>query len=69
MVRFTDERYDTSRVVRIVNVKQIAYYLKYIKPVDIYTGYDNRLVAVFDKEETRPYYDKWLAYDIEDSEE
>lgn len=68
MIRFVPDKYDPAQCVRIVNVRQIAYYLKYIKPIDLYTGYNNCLVAVFDKEESKPYYDKWLSHKIDEEE-
>lgn len=50
--------------IEIVNIKQASMYIKHdVNPVDIYYGKD-RLVFLFNKEETREVYDKWCRYEL-----
>lgn len=65
MVRFTNDPYDTSKCVRIINPCQQAMYMKHgVYPIDIYIGYDNKMVFIFIKEETKLVYEKWLNYEL-----
>lgn len=49
--------------VKIVNLDQVSKYIQHdIKPVDI--QYTNRLVFVFDKEQTKDVFKKWRNYEL-----
>ena len=40
-------------------------YIKHgVHPIDIYIGYDNKMVFIFVKEETKIIYEKWLNYEL-----
>lgn len=53
-----------NKTIEIVNVKQASMYIKNgVKPIDLYYGRD-RLVFLFNKEETREVYDKWCKYTL-----
>lgn len=66
MVRFTDEPYDASKCVRIVNPAQQYRYMKHgIYPIDIYPGYGDRNVFIFYKEDTQEVYEKWINHELE----
>lgn len=50
--------------VKIVNLDQVSKYIQHdIKPVDI--QYTNRLVFVFDKEQTKDVFKKWRNYELQ----
>lgn len=52
--------------VKIVNGLQALYYIKSnIKPVDIFVGYNDKLVYVFDKKESEEVWKKWLNWDFD----
>lgn len=55
----TDRIYEQEEMVFIVNVKQIAYYLKCHCTIFDLIESDGKLVGVFSKRESRPYYEKW----------
>lgn len=64
MVRFTNESYDATKCVRIVNPKQAYLYMKHgLYPVDIYPGYDVT-VYVFEKTKAQPLFDKWVKHEL-----
>lgn len=64
MVRFTTEYYDASKCVRIVNPAQQAMYMKHgVYPIDIYVGYNSKIVFLFVKDDTKDVYEKWLNHD------
>lgn len=51
------------KTVKIVNLDQVSKYIQHgIKPVDI--QYTNRLVFVFDKEQTKDVFKKWRNYEL-----
>lgn len=65
MVRFTNEPYDASKCVRIVNPVQQAMYMKQgVYPIDIYVGFDDKTVFIFLRESTKDVYKKWLNYEL-----
>ena len=65
MIRYTNEHYDATKCARIINPVQQALYVKHgAKPIDIYCGYDSRLVLVFNKEETKELFDKWVNHEL-----
>lgn len=50
-------------VVNIVNYRQASLYIKNgVKPIDL--KYTDRLVFVFDKNETSKVYDLWCKYEL-----
>lgn len=52
-----------NNVVKIVNLKQVGLYIKNgIKPIDI--EYTDRLVFIFNKDETKEVFDKWCNYKL-----
>jgi hypothetical protein len=66
-----DNEYDAKDVVRIVNQKQILFYINSgVYPIDLYASYDERndrkiVVMIFEKERTKELYQKWCNYDVE----
>lgn len=65
MIRYTNEHYDATKCARIINPVQQALYIKHgAKPIDIYCGYDSRLVLVFNKEDTKELFDKWVNHEL-----
>ena len=64
----TGKQYDPSKVVRIINVLQIAAYLENeVELLDLYTSKDFKtgkpiLVAVFDRQGSYEAYDKWCKH-------
>ena len=57
------ERSIIMETVKIVNLDQVSKYIQHgIKPVDI--QYTNRLVFVFDKEQTKDVFKKWRNYEL-----
>lgn len=66
----TGRMYCPSKCVRIVNTMQIAAYLKAgVELLDIYASQDfetNRpvIVAVFDRENSRPAYQSWCNHEL-----
>lgn len=64
MICYTSDRYNPNNAIRIVNMQQVYFYLKHgALPVDIYAGFDNRVVVVFDRNATQELYDKWVAHE------
>ena len=65
MVRFTDEPYDVTKCVRIINPLQQTMYMKHgVYPIDIYVGYGGKMVFIFLRDETKLVYEKWLNYEL-----
>lgn len=68
--KVTGEYYDTSNIVRLVNVSQIAAYVaNNAKLLDVYASSDRKtgkpiIVGVFDRDETADLYDKWCRYEL-----
>lgn len=55
-----------NEIVKIMNRKQVTFYIKNgIKPVDIIVGYNDYLVYIFDKEQTKGVWEKWKRITIE----
>lgn len=55
-----------NETVKIMNRKQVTFYIKNgIKPVDIIVGYNDYLVYIFDKEQTKGVWEKWKRITIE----
>ena len=53
-------------IVKIMNPIQVAFYLENkVKPIDIVVGYQNRLVYIFDKEDTKNVWELWKQACIE----
>lgn len=51
------EKYGVE-VIRIVNLAQVHYYIKLgLKPLDVLAT--DRLVFLFDKTKSKPYFDLW----------
>lgn len=66
MVRFTDEPYDVSKCVRIVNPAQQYKYMKHgVYPIDIYPSYDGRNVFIFYRDDTKEVFDKWVNHELD----
>lgn len=59
--------YDFEDTVKIKNTLQAGKYIKHgLNPLDIFWDDDvNTLVFVFDKEASKPLYQRWKAYDLE----
>ena len=56
-MKLNNKKYDVD-IVRIVNLKQIGVYIQNgIKPIDIY--FTDRLVFVFNKDETGELFERW----------
>ena len=66
----TKNAYYPSKVCRIINPKQQQSYIKYeLTLLDIYLSKDYKTgetitVMVFSKEESKPYYEKWLRHEL-----
>ena len=55
-----------SNEVKILNHTQVRCYLKDgIEPKRIELGYNDKLVFVYDKEETKKVFDKWVKHEYE----
>ena len=53
-----------KEIVKITNYKQASYYIREgVKPVDLF--YTDRIVFVFNAEETKPVWDKWRTHEAE----
>ena len=69
----TGKKYDyfSKEYVRILNVFQAASYLNAgLELIDLYVSNDketqkNRLVFVFEKEASKPYFDKWCSHELD----
>ena len=54
-----------NEVVNIVNFKQVALYLKHnVKPIDIKLGYKDKIIFIFNKEDTKEVFDKWVKHEL-----
>lgn len=61
----TGRKYCPNESVRIVNLNQADKYIKHGATVyDIYISRD-KVVFIFNKEETRELYDLWCKYELE----
>lgn len=67
---FEPKPYSAEKCVRLVNPAQIAaYWVNGCVPKDVYVTRDystNRptIVAIFDREETKDYFDKWCKHEL-----
>lgn len=56
------EKYGVD-VIRIINLAQVQAYIKMgLKPLDVLAT--DRLVFLFDKTKSKPYFDKWCKREI-----
>lgn len=66
----TGKKYDVRDSCKIVNIRQQTLYLKHGVPLlDMYVGKDFQnggdiIVMVFSKEESRPFYEKWMQHEL-----
>jgi len=66
----TGKEYDATKVVRIVNYKQAAMYMKHgAELLDIYVSHTYKtneplLVFIFDRAKTTKLYDSWCKYEL-----
>ena len=66
----TGKTYDPTKTVRILNPIQSCLYMKArCLPVDVYPSIDFKtgkdvLVFLFDREQSRPLYTKWLNHEL-----
>ena len=52
--------------VKIVNPVQVAFYLKHkVKPIDLEVGFENKLIFIFNKQETLEVWEAWKQSCIE----
>lgn len=65
----TGKDYYPSKCIRLVNIRQCCTYMQLgLKPLDIYPSIDFKtnspvLVMIFDREESKPAYDRWCESD------
>lgn len=60
----TDRIYEQEEMVFITNPVQIAKYLKCKCTLYDLLEYDDKLIGVFSRQETQPYYEKWRAHEL-----
>lgn len=61
--KLTDEFYDDENSIKIPNQLQVYKYLiNKLKPIDVI--YTDRLVFVFNRAESKPYFDKWCKREL-----
>lgn len=55
---------ENREVVKIVNPKQALMYAKNgLQPIKVFYS-NGKFVYVFDKEESKPYFSKWLNHEL-----
>lgn len=55
-----------NKTVKIVNKFQVVLYMKHgVKPIDIELGEDDKMLYIFDKEETKEVWELWKQSCIE----
>lgn len=55
-----------NETVKILNLVQSTFYVKHgVKPVDVQIGYEDKLVFVFDKQQTKQVWKLWKQSCIE----
>lgn len=53
-----------GNTVKIVNLKQVSVYIQNgVKPIDV--QYTNRLVFIFNKDDTTELFKQWVNHDFE----
>lgn len=66
----TGKEYDPQNAVRILNVRQATLYIKHsCELLDLYSSTDYNsgepiLCFIFNKEESKPLYDKWCKREL-----
>ena len=51
--------------VKIINQKQVLRYVSNgLQPLRLEAGYNDKLVYVFDKEASEPYFEKWRKHEL-----
>lgn len=61
----TGRFYEQERMCYILNPKQAALYIKnHCILYDVVIGRDDKIVFVFDKGQTAPYYKAWCDYTL-----
>lgn len=66
----TGKKYDVKNSCKIINIRQQTLYLKHGVPLlDLYVGKnyetgDDIIVMVFDREKSKPFYEKWINYEL-----
>lgn len=64
----TRRYYEPSKVIRLLNMKQMAYYMNHgIEILDFYPSKDFKtdediMVYVVSRDESNPVYEKWLKH-------
>ena len=61
----TGKCYETKECVYIVNPLQVyKYLLNDLPPLDVLPGEDNKIVFVYNRQESRDLYDKWCKREL-----
>ena len=61
----TGKCYETDECVFIVNPLQVyKYLLNDLAPIDVLPGEDNKIVFVYNRQESRDLYDKWCKREL-----
>lgn len=61
----TGKQYNPAECVYIRNPVQAAKYLKYKLPlIDLVVSDDDKLVFIFNRDESRPWYELWLKHEL-----
>ena len=56
------KKYKKDQVVVLCNVKQIVFYAKLgCQPLVLGEGYDGKLIAVYDKAQSKDVWNKWRS--------
>ena len=62
--QFLQEKYKNNDLVRLLNQKQVVFYMKNdVFPLWIDLGYNDRIVYVFLKQPTLMLFSKWRNYE------
>lgn len=62
----TGRIYNPERCVNLLNPLQVSRYIKHGATLyDILIGRDDKLVYVFDKDETRELFTKWVNHELD----
>jgi len=68
--QFIQDKYKNSDLVRLINQKQVAFYMKNgVFPLWVDIGYNDRIVYVFLKQPTLMLFSKWRNYETGDVNE
>lgn len=61
--KLTDKIYEDTESIRIPNNLQVYKYLiNKLKPIDVL--YTDRIVFVFNRAESKPFFDKWCNHEL-----